>query len=322
MAQLITDYDGLLALKRALSRFNLIIRESIEDQTHIIQMVNSLLSGTSSLSKLIRVAYRYDVVLKSLKDCKPLCPLVDFRNGCDCDDGTVSQQRNCNKCEGGPFASELFGAIDSITANQNLLISLSDELARLVRAIAAYYNNKCDRLPCENKLEELISRLICCNCKPVFDDCQEFDHNYPIALVIFIALLFNGAYPRVKCLLCNVKNNKGCECKNRNDNKKTENIDNINNDDLQSSDDHRHHDHHQSNDRHQLDDRRNYDRKSECPCEGNNCKCLDPCTPCITSLYELSLGGLHVLFTIGGQDNFNKYFSIIGLDLFGIVRRC
>lgn len=343
MAQLITDYDGLLALKRALSRFNLIIRESIEDHTEISNIVNLLLSGTSSLSRLLRVAHRYDVVVRSLKDCTPLCGNVDlkngcnkdfrngynvdFRNGCNCNDGTISQRRDCNRCEGGPYASELFGAIDSLNTNQNLVITLSDELSRLIRAIAAYYERKCDKLPCEDKLEELISRLICCDHKPIFNECEEFDRSYPIALVIFIALLYNGAYPRVKCLICNVKDvkdvkdEKNCGCINRiRDQRINEHFDNSLgipvvdqqlNDELLGEyprDNNRNRAHHRDN-------------KHECPCEGNNCKCLDPCAPCITSLYELSLGGLQVLLTIDGHDDFNKFFKIIGLDLHGIVRQ-
>jgi hypothetical protein len=310
MAQLITNFEGLQGLKRALFRLSNVMQTSYDDQSEILHKIKVLLHGGSSLNQLLKLSSKYDNLLDSMKCCT-------YKKSAHCDNcNNFSVRGPCDR-DDGPFASDLFNIMESVNNSQNLLLSLNHDLCELTHAIVKFYC-KCDnRLPCEDELECLIKNLVCCGKEPSCDDCGEFNSAYPVAFVIFVALVFGGQFERVVCLICD-KHEKKNDCENCNNSRHHSHA-------SDKSHEKSHHDksHDDFDSRSTTSigsfsssDKSDKSDNKKCCCE----KC-DKCSPkCSRSLYHLSLTGLQLLMSFNTQDHVNKFFTIIGLTIGGIAQ--
>jgi len=281
MAQLITDYDGLKRLKRALNRFSNIVKNSDLAECDVLRHVKKILSCNGHLNHLLRSSGKYCEFMKSVCSC-------DKKGECD-----------CGECSGKKTASDLFCVINLLKSSQNLVLGFYAELTELLNSLTRFYcgeNNIC--IPCDEKLRKYIADLYCCPAKPVDDCCDESDEDvlvYGIAMIVLIGLIFGGL---TRCIVCpeepaSVRNRNNCGCCEKQEHCEEES----------------------------RESRERCDPCHNAPIRlSNKGCCADPCDQdrCL-SVYEASLKGLQFLLGIQGQDTLNKWFAIIGHNMGAIA---
>lgn len=298
MAQLVTDYDGLKRLKRALNRFSGVVKNSDLAECDVLKIVKKILSCNGHLNQLLRASGKYCDFMKAVCDC-------DKKGECE-----------CGECSGKKTATDLFCVLNLLKCSQNLVLGFYCELTELLNALTRVYcgeRNIC--IPCDEKLRKYVADLYCCPAKLNDDCCDESDDDvliYGIAMITIIGLVFGGLS---RCVICpdepksiRARNTCGCVEKERRE---------------ECEEKQRH-----------CGGCGEKERKEECekgeeytfechnaPIEiSNRGCCTDPCDQnrCV-SVYEASIKGLQFLLGIQGQDTLNKWFAIIGHNMGAIA---
>jgi hypothetical protein len=317
MAQLVTDYDGLKRLKRALNRFSGIVKNSDLAECDVLKIVKKILSCNGHLNQLLRASGKYCEFMKAVCDC-------DKKGECD-----------CGECSGKKTASDLFCVLNLLKCSQNLVLGFYCELTELLNALTRVYcgeRNIC--IPCDEKLRVYVADLYCCPGKPNDDCCDESDDDvliYGIAMITIIGLIFGG-YSR--CVVCpeepkSVRARNTCGCVEKERREECEEKPRHCGGCGEERKERRENCEERKERRENCEERkeeceRREERKFEChnpPIElSNKGCCADPCDQgrCV-SVYEASIKGLQFLLGIQGQDTLNKWFAIIGHNMSAIA---
>ena len=301
MTQLVTDYDGLKNLKRALNRFSNIIKNSDLDECNVLKIVRKMLSCSGSLNQLLKSSEKYENFMDSVHSCN---------------------SSNHNHRHGGHHnkktASDLFGIINSLKTSQNTVMEFYHEINNLLKALTSFYTGDNNiSIPCDKIIRSYISDLYCCPTKINNDCCNDNDTDvviYGIAMVVLIGLIFGG---KSKCIECVPSNFDIVNCPPCDDDKHTyhhgrapSNCSHVDNGNLCESP-------------YSSDCDSDYDEKCHNkPIIINNKKCCsDPCDKHKASVYETSVIGLQYLLYLEEKDTLNKWCSIIGCDIGSIAKQ-
>lgn len=193
MAHLLTDYEGLQILKRALNRFNNLLKTSDDEYCDISELIKKVICGSGNLNQLLKISNKYENIVTKISQCETT---GDAQEDCNCNGRSL-----VTSCDKTIMASDFFGVMDSLKNGQFLVLGLHNDLAQVTNLIVKNFSTEHDVLPCTEDLVRLIKHLICCPAVPV-DDCTEFDRGYSIALLIVISLVFSNKLHCVKCAIC------------------------------------------------------------------------------------------------------------------------
>lgn len=194
MSHLLTDHDGLQTLKRALNRFNNLLKLSDDEYCDISAQIKKIICGQSNLVQLLKLSQKYENVINALNSCDTK---GEVKDDCNCNGKQIVR----NSCDKEISATEFFCLMNSLKNGQYLVLGLHNDLAALCNLIVKNFSTECDVLPCEEKMMQLLKNLVCCP-PPTIDDCNDFDRGYAIALIILISLIFSNKFHCIKCKIC------------------------------------------------------------------------------------------------------------------------